>query len=211
MTIQENIEIKAQARTPGKHWSRGLRKTQQIPAVLYGPHVENINFSISEIDAVRYGKSKFENTIFTLSSQSKELNGIKVLRKAMSLHPVSRRPLHIDYYAVDMKAEVRVSIPVHYVGKPEGIMAGGAVQEIRHEVEVECLPSNIPSSIEMDISKMQLGDVLHASDISLPQNVKLITAPEIALVACSEVKAEEEKPAAAAAASTEAAPTEKKD
>lgn len=205
MTGQDKFEIKADVRFIGKHFSRALRKNRQVPAVLYGPKVENKNLSISESDAVKYGTSKFENTIFTLSSTDKEINGTKVLRKATTIHPVSRRPVHIDYYAVDMQSVVRVNIPVKYIGKPEGLMAGGVVQEIRHEVEVECLPSNIPPIIELDINKMQLGDVLHASDIQLPANVKLMTAPEIALVSCAEIKAEEIKVEVPTAATPDAA------
>lgn len=208
--MQENIELKATARTSGKHWSRSLRQTKQVPAVVYGPKVENMNFSISETDATRYNKTEFENTIFTLNSENKKLNGLKVLKKSMDIHPMSRRPVHMDFYAVDMSSEVRVHITVKYIGKPEGLLAGGMVQEIRHDVEVECLPKDIPDVIELDISKMQLGDVLHASDLILPADVKLITHLEEALVSVAEPKAEE--PAATPEATAEATPSaEKKD
>jgi large subunit ribosomal protein L25 len=206
MTNKESIEINAKPRTIGKHTSRELRRTQQIPAVIYGPKISNINCSISEIEAVKYGKIRFENTIFTLKSNAKELSGLKVLRKSMTVHPVSRRPIHIDYYAVDMSAVVRVNVPVKFTGKPEGLGSGGLVQEIMHEIEVECLPANIPGEISLDISKLKMGDVLHASDVQLPENVKLITAPHITLVTITQIKAEEEKPVVAAAAATEAAP-----
>ncbi|MCB9025547.1 MAG: 50S ribosomal protein L25 [Bdellovibrionaceae bacterium] len=215
--MQDNVELIVNPRASGKHWSRGLRKNKQIPAVVYGPKIENLNFSISETDATRYNKSDFENTIFTLKSDNTNLNGLKVLKKEIVIHPMSRRPVHMDFYAVDMTSEVRVHIKVKYIGKPLGLMSGGVVQEIRHEVEVECLPNNIPEIIELDISKMQLGDVLHASDLILPANVELITSEEEALVSVTEPR--EEEPAAVEATATPAegavataAPaTEKKD
>ncbi|MCB0392634.1 MAG: 50S ribosomal protein L25, partial [Bdellovibrionales bacterium] len=168
--------------------------------------------SISEIEATKYSRLEFENTIFTLKSDDKSIDGLRVLKKSADVHPKSRRPIHIDFYAVDMLSEVRVHVKVKYVGKPEGVMSGGIVQEIRHDVEVECLPNNIPDVIELDITSMKLHDTLHASDLKLPEDVVLITSPEEALVSVAEPKAEE--PAAEASAeatSTETAAAEKKD
>ncbi len=216
MTNQETIAINVSSRNSGKSTSRALRTGKQIPAVVYGPKIENHNFSLSEIDVTKYNKVRFENTIFTLkSSDDSKLNGLQVLRKALSIHPKSRRPVHIDFYAVDMAVEVKVNLEVKYVGKADGVTAGGALQEIRHEIEIECLPTNIPSAIELDVTAIKIGETMHASDIKLPANVKMITPPEIALVSVVETKAEEE-PAEAAAPATEAAPaaaatTEKKD
>lgn len=216
--MQENVELKVNPRTSGKHFSRGLRKNKQVPAVVYGPKIENLIFSISETDATRYNKSDFENTIFTLKSDNSNLDGLKVLKKEFVIHPMSRRPVHMDFYAVDMTSEVKVHIKVKYIGKPEGLMAGGVVQEIRHEVEVECLPNNIPDIIELDISKMQLGDVFHASDLILPTDVELVTSLDEALVSVTEPR--EEEPVAVAevsatpadgAAAAPAPSTEKKD
>lgn len=208
MSGHETVELKVKPRAQGKHFSRGLRSENLIPAIVYGPKTENFNLSLSEVDVVRYNKISFENTIFTLKSDDKNLDGLKVLKKDVSIHPKSRRPVHVDFYAVDMAAEVRVHVEVKYVGKPEGVLSGGVVQEIRHEVEVECLPSDIPDAFELDITAMKLGDVLHASDIKLPSQVKLISTEDTALVSVVEPKKEEEAPAAAEGAASEAPASE---
>ena len=204
MTKQETIEIKVQPRNTGKHISRGLRKDKQVPAIIYGPKIDNVNLSISEIDAVRYSAHQFDNTIFTLKSDDSKLNSLKVLKKDMTVHPVSRRPTHIDFYALDMDSEVRVYVELKFVGRPIGALEGGIVQEIHRDVEVECPANDIPKSFEINIEKLDLGDVLHVSDIATPSGVKMITSLDEAIVTVAQPK--EEEAATAEATAGEAAP-----
>ena len=209
MTNEESISLKATPRQQGKHNSRQLRKSKQIPAVVYGPKIDNINFSIQEIDADRYAKSQFENTIFVLKSDDSKLNNLKVLKKALVRHPASRRPVHLDFYALDMSQTVRVNVEIRFSeAKSAGEIEGGVRQELRRDVEVECLPSEIPEFFEIDITGLELGGTIHASAITLPDNVKLMTSEDEAIITIAQPAEEEPEVSAdaAAAAEGEAAP-----
>lgn len=201
----ENIEIQVQTRTAGKHYSRALRREEKVPAVVYGPKIKNIDLWVAEKDLVKYNKQKYENTIFVFKSDDKSLNDLKVLKKAVDINPVTRRPRHVDFYALDMTRAIRVNVKLQFEGKPVGLRDGGFFNEVRREVEIETLPTNIPDFLTVDISNLGVGDSLHASDLAIPEGMKLITLPTETL--CTVVVLEEEsaKPAAAAAAPAEGA------
>ncbi len=200
MANQNTFEINAEARTIGKHHSRGLRRSKQVPAIIYGPKIDNLNVSIFELEAVKYAKSEYDNTIFTLKSSDKKINELKVLKKSSSVHPVTRRPLHIDFYAVDMASKVRVFVEIKFMGKPLGASEGGLAQEVRREVEVECLPADIPKYLEINVESVGLNDVLHVSDLTISEKLRLITSKEEALYTVNLPKEEEVVTPVAAAA-----------
>jgi large subunit ribosomal protein L25 len=186
----ENIELQVSTRTSGKHYSRALRRDEKVPAVVYGPKVKNVDVWVTEKDLVKYNKQKFENTIFVFKSEDKDLNNLKVLKKAVDINPVSRRPRHVDFYALDMTRAVRVNVKLQFEGKAAGLRDGGFFNEVRREVEIETLPTNIPDFLTIDISPLGVGDSLHASDLTVPEGMKLITLPTETL--CTIVVLEEE-------------------
>src|SRR5690606_17934534 len=116
MTTQENLQINAQVRKVGKHHSRSLRSDRRIPAVVYGPQVDNLHISLLEADVIRYGRRGYENSIFTLKSDDPKINGLKVLRKDTAIHPVSRLPIHMDFFAPNMDVAVRVEVDLRFDG-----------------------------------------------------------------------------------------------
>jgi large subunit ribosomal protein L25 len=211
MATQE-LKINANIREAGKSTSRGLRTKRHVPAVIYGPKTKPLNISIHENDAVKYSKMGFENSIFTLQSDDKSVNGLKVLRKSLDTHPVSRRPIHMDFFAPDMTQKVRVNVEVRIVGKAKGAADGGLVSLVHREVEIECLPLEIPPFFELDVTDLELNASMHVSDIKFPENVRVITGMEETIVTCAEVKEEVLTPtptadaAAGAAAPGAAAP-----
>lgn len=197
MSSNQNLTITAQPRNPGKGTSRGLRDQRMIPAVIYGPKIENLSISIPEVDAVKYTtRHGYENTIFTLKSDDKKLDGVKVLTKEVDIHAVSRRPLHVDFFAPDMTQVVRVEVEVRLTGKAAGTMEGGLVSQVKREVEIECLPLEIPEHFELDISNLQLDDSMHVSDIQFPQGVKVITSLNETLATCAIVEEQATTPVA---------------
>lgn len=202
MANQSTIEAKP--RTAGKHFNRKARREMQIPAVVYGPKTKAVNFTISEQDAIRYSRRGFENTIFTLKSTDEGLNGLKVLRKDIDIHPLSRKPIHLDFFAPDMTKAVRVNVELRFVGKALGVGEGGVFSAIRRDVEIECLPTEIPDFFEVDVSNIGLNQSMHVSDVNFPANVKLITSPTetIASVAIVEEIVAAPTPDATAAAAT---------
>lgn len=209
MAAKEKIEIAASVRKPGKGGCRKLRSNKNIPAVVYGPKIQPMAIYIEERDAVKYTKHGFENTIFTLKSDDKAVNGQQVLKKTFSVHPVSRRPVHIDFYALDMSRTVVVNVELNFVGKSEGEKNGGVFNAILRQVEIECLPIDIPDKFDVDISGIEMNGSLHVSDLNLG-NYKVLSAPELTVCTVAEVKEEVVNPeeAAAAAAAALADPKE---
>lgn len=205
MATQE-IKINADPRQAGKGVSRGLRQGRFVPAIVYGPKTKPLSISISENDAVKYSRSGFENSILTFTSSDSTLNGLKVLRKDMDIHPVSRRPVHMDFFAPDMTQKVRVNVEVRLIGKARGVGEGGLVTQVRRDVEVECLPLEIPAHFELDISDLDINASMHVSDIKFPENLRVVTSMDETIASCAEVKEEViAAPTADAAAGAEGA------
>lgn len=211
MTNQSAIEIPVQVRKKGKHTSRALRRNKQIPAVVYGPKVENLNIALHENDAVKYSRMAFENSIFVLKSDDSKINNLQVIKKAISHHPVSHRPTHLDFYALDMQAAIKVHVELKYTGKSVGVTEGGILQELRRDLEVECLATEIPEFFEVDVTNLKIGDTLHASDIKIPDGLVLVTNEQEAIVSIVQQKEEKEEPAVEAAAAPAPVEGEKKE
>lgn len=199
MKTNQVYEINVKSRSVGKAFNSQARQEKMVPSVLYGPKIENKTISSSASDLRRYMSFHYDNTIFTLRSEEKDLNNIKVMIKAKDVHPVKRSVTHVDFYAIDMTQTIRVQIELRFVGKAAGIAEGGMLQAIARDVEVECLPDAIPEYFEVDVSPLGVHESIHASDLNLPEGVKLITDPSVTLVTVTVVKEEAAAPAAAEA------------
>ncbi|MCH2533621.1 MAG: 50S ribosomal protein L25 [Bdellovibrionales bacterium] len=209
MKTNEFIELHAVPRTPGKSQARSLRLDRMIPAIIYGPQNENTLFSIPLVQAEKFGGHHYESSMFVLKSEDKNLDGIEVLRKDIERHPATHKPIHIDFYAPDMKKTVQVNVELIFDGKPIGTKeAGGLFTAARRDIEVECLPSDIPESIHVDVSELGLHESYHVSDIAqAPKGVKILTSPELTICSVNppqEEKVEETEEVAAADVPTEA-------
>jgi large subunit ribosomal protein L25 len=110
----------------------------------------------------------------------------------MQLDAIRGDIMHVDFQAVDMQKEVHTMVPVHPVGKSAGEKAGGNLQTIRHELEVVCLPDHIPAAIEVDVTSLNIGDVLHIEDIALPEGVKVPHDVNFTVITVTGRKPEEE-------------------
>ena len=199
------MEFEVYSRKSGSSFSRQLRRKQLIPAIVYGPGQKSIPLALDIRSAEKYSKKEYENKIFTFKSDEKNLNGLKVLKKDISYHKLTRKPLHMDFLSLDMSKKVRVNIEVHFTGKSKGVKeSGGVFNIIRRNVEVECLPAEIPESFSIDISPLDINQNFHVSNLKIPENIKLITSPKASLCAVSEISEEEEsKEAVSEAADTE--------
>ncbi|MCM2282703.1 MAG: 50S ribosomal protein L25 [Bdellovibrionaceae bacterium] len=197
--MKTQIEISVSPRQTGKHFSRASRLAAQIPAVIYGPKVANTSLLTDELSVKKFGGRKFESTIFKLKSEDPKLNGQAVLFKSVQVHPVTRRPVHVDFYAVDMTKPIRVRIEIRLEGKPIGLADGGFLQAVVRELEIEVLPTAIPEFVTADVSNLGVGDSLHVSDIQVPAGVKVITRAEQTIATVSVLAEEAAAPVAAAA------------
>ena len=189
----EQIELNVTVRkTTGNGPARELRRGGLIPAVLYGPQTEPIllTVNIRELEQI-LKNSNIGSIILDLIIQ----NGKKITKPAMikelQSHPVSGNFLHVDFYEIDMKRKINVMIPVVTKGKSKGVELGGLLQIIRREIEVLCMPGDIPEAIEIDISDMDIGDSLHVEDIPLGDNIELPADVNFTVVTVLSPKVEE--------------------
>jgi len=174
--------------------ARRLRQAGQIPAVLYGPKTESVLLTVNKSDldlALKKGRSG--QIILNLVVQD---NGETYTRPAMikelQLHPLSRNYLHIDFYEIDLDRKITLGIPIVTVGSSVGVERGGVLQIIRRELEVECLPFEVPESIEIDITDLDMGDSIHVRDISMDGDVELLGESNLTVITVLSPKLEEE-------------------
>jgi large subunit ribosomal protein L25 len=198
----EHFELNATVRkTTGNSPARELRRGGHIPAILYGPKTEPMMLSVNhkELEQI-LKKGNIGSIILNLVIQ----NGKKVTKPAMikelQSHPVSRVFLHVDFYEIDMKRKINVMIPVVTKGVCKGVELGGLLQIIRREIEVLCMPGDIPEAIEIDITDLDVGDSVHVEEIPLGDNVEIpadvnFTVLTIVSPKIEEVEEEEEEEA----------------
>jgi large subunit ribosomal protein L25 len=191
------IEIKTKIRTKtGNGPARRLRMSGQIPAVLYGPKTETVLLSVNKSDLeLLFKKGGIGQVVLNLVIQK---NGETTTRPAMikelQTHPVSRNFIHIDFYEIKMDQKITAKIPVVTTGIAKGIELGGVLQIIRRELEVECLPLEVPESIEIDISDLDVGDSIHVGKIRLESELEFLEDDNYTVVTVLTPKLEEEEP-----------------
>ena len=191
----ELIELKTNIRTTvGNGPARRLREAGQIPAVLYGPKTESVLLSVNKNDfdlALKQGRSG--QIILNLVVQNNDETYTRpAMIKELQVHPVSRNYLHIDFYEIDMDRKITVGIPIVTVGSSVGVERGGVLQIIRRELEVQCLPFEVPESIQIDIADLDMGDSVHLEDISLDGDVEFMGESNLTVVTVLSPKLEEE-------------------
>ncbi len=193
-TSELNVALRSKA---GKGVSRSLRRQDMIPAVVYGKGLEPCSLSVSPKDLMAAIATEAGwNTLLTLKGEG-PFDGKVVILKDLQVAAIRRDPQHADFQVVDMDQKVHVMVPVHPAGKAEGEKIGGSLQVIRKELEVVCLPNAIPGSIDVDVTAMTIGDVLHVADLVLPAGVELPQDVNFTVITCTghkeeEVEAEEE-------------------
>jgi len=196
----ERIIVEASLReSRGKNAARRLRVQGQVPAVLYGGkgNAQALEVNAKQVSAILRSASG-HNTIFNIKTKDSEETAIV---KDWLVDPIKGNLLHVDLLRIAMDVRMRVSVPVHTFGEAQGVkVQGGVFEVVTREVEIECLPSEIPTEFRMDITGLMMGMQLRAGDIPLGPGVKLITDPTRVLAHVVALRVEEEKPAEAAAA-----------
>lgn len=205
--MKSRIDLTVEPRQTGKGTSRALRNDRKVPAIIYGA-IDPTNVFVHEGDIVRYNTRNYENALFTLKSSDGKANGKVVLMKQVDVHPLSRRPRHVDFFALDLKKPVRVHVEIRLEGRAIGLSEGGLLNVIMRQVEVECLPTEIPEFFTADVTNLGVGDALHVSDIKASGSVKILTGADqtLAVVSTQEEEVVAAPVAAAAPAAGAAAP-----
>src|SRR5579862_2357657 len=197
----DQIIVEASPReTRGKNAARRVRLTGQVPAVIYGGKGESqaLEINAKQVSAILRSASG-HNTIFKIKIKDDEQTAIL---KDWLVDPVKGHLLHVDLLRIAMDVRMRVKVPVHTFGEAQGVkLQGGVFEIVTREVEIECLPSDIPTEFRMDISALMIGMQLRASDIQVdPAKIKILTDPTRVLSHVVTLRVEEEKPAEAVAA-----------
>src|SRR5271169_5505184 len=207
-TLEQNT-LEAQPREAGtKNHARRVRQGGKIPAVVYGAGKESISISVDPRQVTRILNSETgHNTIFDLA-----LNGgehTKAMIVDWQYEPIKGKLLHIDLKRIAMDKVLKVSVPIFLKGEAAGVkQEGGILEQILREVEIECLPADIPSHIDADVSELVFGKVLRVSDLSLGEKVKVLTDPHQPVAHVTTVKEEVVATPEAVAAEAGAVPAE---
>jgi large subunit ribosomal protein L25 len=189
--MRKEITVSAEPReSRGKNEARRLRVKGLAPAVLYGSGSPAVAVSISpkEINRILHSNTG-HNTIFNLAVQGGENTPAMIVD--WQSDPVKENLLHVDLKRIDLTKRIAVKVRVHTVGEPKGVkLQGGLLEVITREVEIECLPDEIPESYTVDVTELMIGQNLRSSDIPLGGSVKLVSPPEQVVAHVVTLKAE---------------------
>ena len=166
----------------GKQANKKYRKDGFVPAVIYGKNKENLNILIDPIKLKKLLKNEAgENTIIEMKLDKSDLKK-NVLLKDAHLDTLTSDPLHLDFYEITDGVDVKVSSPLLFEGKPEGVENGGVIQTLSNEIKIKCLPTNIPNVIEINISDLNIGDTLRVKDIKPMDGIEILSNPESTII-----------------------------
>ena len=158
----------------GKEASRKLRQKGLVPAICYGPRMDSVPLTLDPKELMKTIHMG-ENVLIDLMIQDgKEAAQKVVMVRDLQIDPIKDQCIHTDLLEVVMDEEISVEIPIVLVGKPEGVKMGGVLEQITREITVECLPTDIPQSIEVDVSQLDIGDTIHIGDIGLEKGRILV-------------------------------------
>lgn len=182
------ITIEAQARQTGKGAARAARQQGLVPGIVYGHNVEPVTFQVPEL-ALRpliHGQDAHR---IALKLDGKRFDCIM---KDIDFHPVTDRPIHVDFQVLRAGEKITLSVPVHFIGTPIGqTQQGGDTNFIVHELTLTSLPKDIPSAIQVDVTNLSIGESIHLADVNVP-NVTFQDPPEKTLVTVLAPRVEEE-------------------
>ena len=172
--MSEQLTLSAETRErAGKGASRAMRREGRVPAVVYGNKEEPLAIHLEEKALVRaMSNGHFMNSVVMI-----EVGGgttARTLPKDVQFHPVTDRPLHVDFLRISEHSKVHVAVPIRFVGEENsrGLKRGGVLNAVRHELELVCDAAEIPDDIEIDLAGLDIGDSLHISAVTLPKGVE---------------------------------------
>jgi large subunit ribosomal protein L25 len=173
-TVDITVERRAEFR---KGAARRLRAAGRVPGIIYGPKRQALAVSVSALELQRK-LTHLEGThlvrLVSTAGSDPDLHDRVVLVRELQEHPVSGLLLHADFYEVDLTARIEVAVPLHFVGKAAGVITGGILQPDMRELPVECLPTEIPEYLEVDVTPLAIHDALHVRDLRLPEGVRAV-------------------------------------
>ena len=168
--MSEQLTLSAETRErAGKGASRAMRRTGRVPAVIYGDRQEPVSIHVEEKALVKMlSTGHFMNSVVMVDVGGK---ANRTLPKDVQFHPVTDRPLHVDFLRIAEHAQVTVAVPVHFANEEgsKGLKRGGVLNIVRHELELVCDAANIPDEVVIDLAGLDIGDSIHISHVTLPK------------------------------------------
>ncbi|RMG59711.1 MAG: 50S ribosomal protein L25/general stress protein Ctc [Deltaproteobacteria bacterium] len=174
----------------GKEVAKKLRRQGMVPAIIYGRGKTPVPISVERRSIEKYLREVSGTTLIRL-----RVNGsdeIFAIVKDYQLDPVKDEVIHVDFQEVDLTQKTTVEVPIVIVGKAKGVERGGLMEVVTREIEVECLPTQIPEKIEVDVTDLDIGAVVHVEDLQFPEGVEPAVDPDLTILTIYEPAEEEE-------------------
>jgi len=204
-TIELNVEVREKV---GKKATKGFRREGKIPAILYGRTVKPTPLAVNQKEFHKATHTKAgSNVLISLKLDgAKSKKDTTCLIKEVQRNPVTDEIFHVDFAAISLTEKIRVKVPVVIKDAEQaiGIKEGGVLDQVHHEIEVECLPAEIPERLETSVKALKIGDAIHVKELAFPPNVTpLLEGEEVVVTLHPPQKEEEAAPVAEAAAEPE--------
>jgi large subunit ribosomal protein L25 len=204
----QTFELQAKTRNAdgGTRKARAVRRNEMFPAVVYGHGMKPLSIEVPDRAFLKAIHTKAgANVLITLQVEGVKLKESTCRIKAIQNNPVTDKIDHIDFMVISLTEKITVKVPVIllHIEEAPGIKEGGSLDLVHREVEVECLPTQIPEKIEIETKTMKINDAVHVKDLTLPQGIKCLLAPEDVVLAIHPPREEEVKPAEEGAAEPE--------
>jgi large subunit ribosomal protein L25 len=202
--MAQQAKLTVQTRTQvGRNAIKKVRKEGLIPGVIYGVGQEPINLEVNrrQLSTV-LAHSSGENILLELEivDGDNKRNSLAMIQEVQH-HPIQRQILHVDFHAVSATEKITAEVPIETVGEPIGVKTnGGLLEHILRDLEVECLPGDLPDRIEVDVTNLDINQSIHVKDLPLPPGVEAVTDGDLTVVAVSAARVDEEPTEALGAA-----------
>ncbi len=187
----QTLTLHAQPRETGKKAAKAVRRDGLVPCVLYGHRTAPVHFAVEALDL----RPLIHTTETYRVAVSVDGEAYEAILKTVDYHPVTDLPIHVDFQALTAGEAITMTVPIHVEGTAPGVKAGGVLSQPLHEIEIRCLPKDIPGHVTIDISTMEMGDALHVSDLDLGDAVEILTdeARTIVTITAPRVEVEPEE------------------
>lgn len=193
----KQVSINAEVRkSAGTSANNKLKTKGRIPAILYGQGKDTTMLTLGKLDFENVFKKNNKRAIYSVNFNDGAKNVVKnTLIKDIQYDPIKLRIMHVDFYEYDEHKKIRTMVPVITHGTPIGLKKGGILTHIKDQVEIDCLPINIPDHFEIDVTSLDVHHTVRISDLAIPKDVHVISDPHDVLVTVSLPRIEEEKAA----------------
>ena len=167
-----------------------MRRRGFLPAVIYGKKKASESIALKEADFFKLWKSAGESSIVEVKVGAEKYNA---LVQDVAMDPLKDKPVHADFYVVEMDKPIKVDVPLEFIGESEAVRVGGILVKVAHEVKIEALPKDLPHSIAIDISMLKnFGDSLSIKDLKIPQGIEILNNPDETVVLVEAPRSDEE-------------------